>query len=109
MMVVRKEAPMSDETHERPKRLTAQRKFQVYLETRDPNAPVGEILRRYGLHLADLRQIEQAVEEGAISALKIRGARHGGLREVPPQEHEQLIRELRAKEKALADLTVEYQ
>ena len=100
---------MSEEVHERVKRLTAQRKFQVYLETRDPNAPVGEILRRYGLHLADLRQIEQAVEEGAISALKIRGARHGGLREVPPQEHEQLIRELRAKEKALADLTVEYQ
>lgn len=100
---------MSEEVHERVKRLTAQRKFQVYLETRDPNAPVGEILRRYGLHLADLRQIEQAVEEGAISALKIRASRSGNLRDVTPQMYEQVVRELREKEKALADLTVEYQ
>ena len=100
---------MSEEVHERVKRLTAQRKFQVYLETRDPNAPVGEILRRYGLHLADLRQIEQAVEEGAISALKIRASRSGNLRDVTPKMYEQVVRELREKEKALADLTVEYQ
>lgn len=100
---------MSEEVHERVKRLTAQRKFQVYLETRDPNAPVGEILRRYGLHLADLRQIEQAVQEGAISALKIRASRSGNLPDVTPQMYEQVVRELREKEKALADLTVEYQ
>ena len=93
---------MSDETHERPKRLTAQRKFQVYLETRDPNALTGEILRRYGLHLADLREIEQAVEQGAISSLKIRGSRRGGLPEVTPKEYEQVVRELREKEKAQA-------
>ena len=37
---------MSD--NQRPKRLTAQRKFELYLGTRAPEAPLGEILRRYG-------------------------------------------------------------
>lgn len=30
-------------------RLTAERKFWIFLETRRPDAPVGEILRKYGL------------------------------------------------------------
>jgi len=33
--------------NQRPKRLTAQKKFELYLETRAPEAPIGEILRRY--------------------------------------------------------------
>src|SRR3990172_5631039 len=32
-------------------RLTAQRKLALYLATRAPDAPVGELLREYGLHL----------------------------------------------------------
>lgn len=35
-------------------RLTAERKFRIFLETRKEDAPVGEILRKYGLTLADL-------------------------------------------------------
>ena len=42
---------MSEELNQRPKRLTARRKFQLYLETRNPDANIGEILRRYGVHL----------------------------------------------------------
>lgn len=38
-------------------RLTAQRKLELYLATRAPDAPVGEILREYGVHLDDLREI----------------------------------------------------
>lgn len=34
-------------------RLTAERKFRIFLETRKEDAPVGEILRKYGLTLAD--------------------------------------------------------
>ena len=37
-------------------RLTAQRKLELYQATRAPEAPVGEILRQYGLHLDDLRE-----------------------------------------------------
>lgn len=100
---------MSEEVNQRPKRLTAQRRFQLYLETRKPDAPIGEILRRYGVHLSDLRRIEDVVESGAISALKASCGRRSKNRHVTPEEYERLVTELREKEKALADLSVEYQ
>ena len=93
---------------ERRQRLTARRKFQVYLETRQPGANVGEILRRHGIHLNDLRQIEGAVEQAAVEALT--GRRNG--RRAPAgvsrEAYEALMRELHEKEQALAQLTVEY-
>jgi len=100
---------MSDENQERPKRLTAQRKFQIYLETRAPDAPVGEIIRRNGLMLADLREVEETVEQAAIAALKINGTRKALPADVPPEEYARVANELQEKVKALADLTVEYQ
>ncbi len=101
---------MSDEREqERPKRLTAQKKFQIYLETRGTDKPVGEVLRRFGLQLADLRDIEEVVEKASIEALKIRAGGCAGKKDVTPEEYERLARELREKEKALADLTVEHQ
>ena len=100
---------MSDENMERPKRLTAQRKFQIYLETRAPDAPVGEIIRRNGLMLADLREVEETVEKASIAALKINGTRKALPADVPPEEYARVANELQEKVKALADLTVEYQ
>ena len=41
------------------KRLTAKRKFEIYLETKKEGAKIGEILRREGIHLNDLRAIEE--------------------------------------------------
>lgn len=98
-----------DKKSRRPKRLTAQKKFQLYLETRDPNAPVGEVLRRYGLHLADLRAIEETVEKSAIAGLKVRSGNKAKSKDVTPEAYDRLARELREKEKALADLSVEHQ
>ena len=89
-------------------RLTARRKFELYLETRVPGANVGEILRRYGVHLNDLRKIEAAVERASVVALKTRpngGALRGA---VDPAEHAALQAELSQTEKALAQLLVEY-
>ena len=100
---------MSEENQERPKRITAQMKFQVYMETRSPDAPVGEVLRRFGLTLTDLREIEETVEKAAIAALKINGGRRSVPNEVPGEEYDRVVSELQQKEKALADLTVEYQ
>lgn len=100
---------MSDENQERPKRITAQMKFQVFIETRVTDAPIGEILRRYGLHLTDLREIEETVEQAAVAALKINGGRRSAPSEVPGKEYQRVVDELQQKEKALADLTVEYQ
>ena len=54
------------------RRLTARRKFEIYLETKKEGAKIGEILRREGIHLNDLRAIEEQVERGAIGALKMK-------------------------------------
>lgn len=92
---------------EKPKRLTAKRKLEIYLETRDKDANIGEILRRYGIHLDDLRQIEAAVEAGAMRELKKRGpGRNKKYVDIDAKDMEKLEKELAKKEKALAEMTV---
>jgi len=89
-------------------RLTAQRKLELYLATRDPQAPLGEILRQYNIHLDDLREIERTIEEAALIALKVKG-RHGRLaQEVSPERVQQLEQELTEKTAALAELSVAF-
>jgi len=89
-------------------RLTAQRKLELYLASRDPQAPLGDILRQYGVHLDDLREIEHTIEGAALTALKVQG-RHGRLPiDVSPERVLQLERELREKTAALAELSVAY-
>ena len=89
-------------------RLTAQRKLELYQATRDPQAPLGDILRQYGVHLDDLREIERTIEGAALTALKVQG-RHGRLpTDVTPERVLHLERELREKTAALAELSVAY-
>ena len=89
-------------------RLTAQRKLELYQATRIPDAPIGELLRQYGVHLDDLRQIEQTVESAALAALKVQG-RHGRLPTVvTPERVQQLEQEVSEKMQALAELSIAY-
>jgi len=90
------------------RRLTAKRKFEIYMEVKKEGAKIGEILRREGIHLNDLRVIEEQVERGAIGALKMKGPGRTIRKKVDPIEHDQLKQELREKEKALSDLLVEH-
>lgn len=90
------------------RRLTAKRKFEIYLETKKEDAKIGEILRREGIHLNDLRAIEEQVECGAISALKMKGPGRGIRKKIDPVEYDYLKRELQEKEKAMSDLLVEH-
>ena len=90
------------------RRLTARRKFEIYLETKKEGAKVGEILRREGVHLNDLRAIEEQVERGALGALKMKGPGRGIRKKIDPVEYDQLKRELKEKEKAMSDLMVEH-
>jgi len=100
--------PDSTSNAKRALRLTAQRKLELYLATRAPNAPLGELVRQYGVHLDELRRIEQTIESAALAALKADG-RHGCLpREVSPERLLQLEHELREKTAALAELSVAY-
>jgi transposase-like protein len=86
------------------KRMTAKRKLEVYMEMYWKDANVGEILRRYGLHLNDLKRIEMLVEHAALTALN--GSRRGP--EADPQadrEYAELVAELAQTENTLAVLT----
>ena len=89
-------------------RLTAQRKLELYLTTRAPDAPVGEILRAYGLHLDDLREIEQTIESAALAALKVHSRHCRQPSDVSPERTLQLEQELSEKTRALAELSVAF-
>ena len=93
---------------ERPQQLTAEKKLKLYLETRLPNAPVGEIIRRYGIHLDDLRQIEQVVESAAIAGLKATGRKQRPSAVVTPERIAQLEAEVAEQTTALAEMSVAY-
>ena len=88
------------------RRLSAEEKWQIYRESEQPGAKVGEILRKYGLYSSDLQNIRKMVKEGSLE--RLRQSRPGKKRvtTVPVGEYEKLERELAAKEKALAEMTV---
>jgi len=78
-------------------RLTAARKFELYLATRSTDAPLGEILRQYSVHLDDLRAIEHTVESSALAGLKAQ-SRHGRpSTDLSPARVQQLEQELAEK------------
>lgn len=89
-------------------RLTAARKFELYLATRPATAPLGELLRHYGVHLDDLRAIERTVEQAALAGLKSHGHHGGPPTDFSPARVQSLEQELTEKTHALAELSVSY-
>jgi len=89
--------------------LTAEKKFDLFMESCRSPGRIGEMLRREGLYHTDLARIRAVVEEGALTAL--RGLRPGKKRKppVPAELHEALLREKEEVEKALASLAMENQ
>lgn len=85
--------------------LSAEKKFQIYLEAQDGDKPVGELLRREGLYSTDLARIRQQVKEGALQRLSAKPGRRQGL--VSTEAYEAIKNELQEKERTLADLSVE--
>ena len=85
--------------------LTAEKKFQIYLEAQLPDKPVGELLRREGLFSTDLARIRQQVKEGALQRLSAKPGRKCAA--VNTSTYDAIKRELQDKERALADLAVE--
>ena len=89
------------------KKMTAQEKWQIFLETTAKDAPVGEILRRHGLYSSDLTKIRKQVESAALQEF---GRKKYSRKptQVPHEEYEKIKVELMAKEKALAQMGEEY-
>jgi transposase-like protein len=88
------------------KKLTAEEKWQIFLETSIGTAPVGEILRRHGLYSSELSKIRNQVQEGAIKELCRN--RHKKRADVPYEQYAKMEADLSAKEKALAQMSEEY-
>ena len=95
----------SEGSNQKRRFLTAEKKFQIYLETQTNNKPVGEILRREGLYSTDLARIRSQVKEGALQRLSAKPGRQQEL--VSTETYEAIKSELQDKERALADLSVE--
>jgi len=85
--------------------LSAEKKFQIYLEAQGRDKPVGELLRREGLYSTDLARIRQQVKEGALQRLSAKPGRQES--QVSTEAYDALKRELQEKERTLADLSVE--
>jgi transposase-like protein len=85
--------------------LTAEKKFQIYLEAQANDQPVGELLRREGLYSTDLARIRQQVKEGALQRLSVKPGKKKD--QVDTEAYDAIKRELQDKERALADLAVE--
>jgi transposase-like protein len=100
---------MSNSTDKRKsskrQKLSAEKKFQIFLETQRNDTPTGEVLRREGLYASDLTRIRKQVHEGAVERLSSKPGKRPKV--VPAEEHEQLKKELLEKDHALADLSVE--
>jgi len=98
-----------DESNNNPKKkrrfLSAEKKFQIYLEAQDSTKPVGELLRREGLYSTDLARIREQVKEGALQRLSAKPGRKQG--QVNTEAYDAIKHELEDKERALADLVVE--
>jgi transposase-like protein len=95
----------SDGPKKKRRFLSAEKKFQIYLEAQSTDKPVGELLRREGLFSTDLARIRQQVKEGALVRLSAKPGRKA--EPVASFDFESLKQELAAKERALADMAVE--
>jgi transposase-like protein len=93
----------------RRRNLSAEKKFDLFVESCRSPGRIGEILRREGLYHTDLARIRAVVEEGALAAL--RSIRPGRKKKpsVPAEAHEALLREKEEVEKALTSLAMENQ
>lgn len=89
------------------KDLTPPEKWQIFLETNAKDAPVGEILRRYGLYSSELTRIRRQAEAGALKEFGM-GRNSTKAQPVPYSQYVRLETELAAKEKALAQMSEEY-
>ena len=106
-MSVSNNGSLQDSPPPRRKRrfLSAEKKYQIFLEAQNKDAPVGEILRREGIYSTDLTRIRNKVKEGALEHLSRRpGVQH---KTVSKNQYNALKMELEEKERTLADQAVE--
>lgn len=85
--------------------LPAEKKYQIFIEAERGGQTLGELLRREGLYSSDLARIREQVKEGALERLRARPGPK--VQTISVEEYTALKQELEAKERAMADLSVE--
>jgi len=85
--------------------LSAEKKYQIFLEAQREEKSAAEILRREGLYSTDLARIRNQVKEGALERLSTRPGRKAAT--VPAEQYESLKKELEDRERVLAEMSVE--
>jgi transposase-like protein len=85
--------------------LSAEKKYQIFLEAQRAEAPVGELLRREGWYSTDLARIQRKVKESALQGFAKRPGR--SKKTVSEEEYDLLKRELQEKERVMAEMAVE--
>jgi len=97
--------PSSTSGKKKRRLLSAEKKFQIFLEAQRGEMQLGELLRREGLYSSDLARIQRKVKEGALERLAIRPGRSRPT--ISQDEYDALKRELEEKERVMAEMAVE--
>ncbi len=97
--------PSSASGKKKRRLLSAEKKFQLFLEAQRGETQLGELLRREGLYSSDLARIQRKVKEGALQRLAERPGR--SKQSVSQDDYDALKRELEEKERVMAEMAVE--
>lgn len=89
------------------KRLGAEEKFHIFLETCRGDVAIAQVLRKHGLYFSDLKRIREKVERGALRELSHKAQRGNGSGEVTRTAYESLKAEKERQERALIELSIE--
>lgn len=93
---------MEEETPRRRRRLSAEDKWQIFIEASAKDAKVADVLRRWRIDSSQLARIRSQVKEGALTQLK-----KGPGRNPKDQEKEALKSEMTRLEEAFKEVSIE--
>ncbi len=97
-----------DEVTRKRRHLTAEEKFQIFLEATAAKAKEGgsvnEVLRRWGIHSSDLVRIRKGVEEAALATFKEKKSRKP---KVEYEQHERVVAEKKRLERTVIEQAAE--
>ncbi|MCA1672303.1 MAG: hypothetical protein LC799_08910 [Actinobacteria bacterium] len=93
---------MEEETPRRRRRLSAEDKWQIFVEASAKDAKVADVLRRWRIDSSQLARIRSQVKEGALTQLKKGPGRN-------PKDHEKeaLKSEMTRLEEAFKEVSIE--
>ena len=83
------------------RKINPEEKLEIFLEVQKGNVTKAEVMRRHGIHSAELARIEKRGREGALAGLK------EDRRKKPDPDKEALEREVSRLKEALTEQSVE--